>query len=137
MMWERLRPWLDERLPLADLIETLRHKTVPHHRYSIWYYFGGMTLFLFGIQVGTGALLLGTALGFYWSHQLQGHAWNADAKEILAILILAAYGAYLWLGRTTAWRGARAAGLCVANFLLVLFSYTIVNLYLTRYHRYF
>jgi len=89
------------------------------------------------VWVGTAALLFGTALGFYWSHQLQGRAWNADAKEILAILILAAYGAYLWLGRTTAWRGARAAGLCVANFLLVLFSYTIVNLYLTRYHRYF
>jgi len=53
-----LRAWLDERLPLADLIETLRHKTVPHHRHSIWYYFGGVTLFLFGIQVGTGALLL-------------------------------------------------------------------------------
>jgi cytochrome b6 len=52
------RSWLDERLPLADLVETLRHKTVPHHRYSIWYYFGGITLFLFGVQVGTGALLL-------------------------------------------------------------------------------
>jgi cytochrome b6 len=53
-----LRSWLDERLPLADLIQTLRHKTIPHHRHSAWYYFGGVTLFLFGIQVGTGALLL-------------------------------------------------------------------------------
>jgi cytochrome b6 len=52
------RSWLDERLPLGDLIDTLRHKTVPHHRYSAWYYFGGVTLFLFGLQVGTGALLL-------------------------------------------------------------------------------
>lgn len=57
-MGGRVRAWLEERLPLADLIAMLRHKTVPHHRYSVWYYFGGMTLFLFGIQVGTGALLL-------------------------------------------------------------------------------
>lgn len=57
-MWSGLRPWLDERLPLTDVIQALRHKTVPHHRYSVWYYFGGMTLFLFGMQVGTGALLL-------------------------------------------------------------------------------
>ena len=58
MMRGRLRSWLEERLPLADVIDTLRHKTVPRHRYSLWYYFGGMTLFLFGMQVGTGALLL-------------------------------------------------------------------------------
>ena len=54
----RVRPWIEERLPLRDLVQAMRHKTVPHHRYSVWYYFGGMTLFLFGIQVGTGALLL-------------------------------------------------------------------------------
>src|SRR5216110_3997514 len=33
-------------------------KEVPLHRHSIWYYFGGMTLFLFAVQVGTGILLL-------------------------------------------------------------------------------
>lgn len=89
------------------------------------------------VWVGTGALSFGTVLGFYWSHRLQGRAWNADAKEILAISMLAAYGGYLWLGRTTAWRGARAARWCVGSFVLVLFSYTIVNLFLSKYHRYF
>src|SRR5437879_9664899 len=33
-------------------------KEVPLHRHSIWYYFGGMTLFLFSVQVVTGILLL-------------------------------------------------------------------------------
>ncbi len=89
------------------------------------------------VWVGTGALCFGTALGFYWSHRLQGRAWTADAKEILAIVILGAYSGYLWLGRTTAWRGARAARWCVSSFVLVLFSYTIVNLFLSKYHRYF
>src|SRR6201993_625768 len=36
----------------------LREKTVPIHRHTIWYYFGGMTLFLFSVQVVTGILLL-------------------------------------------------------------------------------
>ena len=58
MMIDRLRVWFAERLALEPLVSVLRHKTVPQHRYSIWYYFGGMTLFLFAIQVGTGALLL-------------------------------------------------------------------------------
>jgi cytochrome b6 len=54
----RLFSWLDERLQLEDLLEFLRKKSVPRHRHSVWYYFGGVTLFLFLIQVATGILLL-------------------------------------------------------------------------------
>src|SRR2546422_2805611 len=36
----------------------LAHKTVPVHSATVWYYFGGITLFLFVIQVLTGVLLL-------------------------------------------------------------------------------
>jgi cytochrome b6 len=50
--------WLDERVPIAAVIEVLPHKRVPEHRFSIWYYFGGITLFLFVVQVVTGGLLL-------------------------------------------------------------------------------
>lgn len=54
----RLRAFLEERAGLGVLVELARHKRVPQHRRSIWYYMGGMTLFLFGVQVGTGILLL-------------------------------------------------------------------------------
>jgi cytochrome b6 len=50
--------WLDERLGLPDIREALAHKTVPVHSATMWYYFGGVTLFLFTIQVITGILLL-------------------------------------------------------------------------------
>ena len=50
--------WLDERLGLSALREFAAHKTVPLHSATIWYYFGGITLFLFTIQVLTGVLLL-------------------------------------------------------------------------------
>ncbi len=50
--------WLDERLEWNDLIAPLRKKTVPLHRLSYWYFLGGITLFLFIIQVLTGILLL-------------------------------------------------------------------------------
>jgi len=53
-----LRAWFEERTPAAPLVETIRHKTVPVHRFSVWYFFGGMTLFFFLVQVITGALLL-------------------------------------------------------------------------------
>jgi cytochrome b6 len=50
--------WLDERFGTGSVEEFLRHKTVPVSRHIIWYYLGGMTLFLFIIQVLTGILLL-------------------------------------------------------------------------------
>jgi len=53
-----LSEWFDKRIGL-DVITTLaREKAVPVHRHTIWYYFGGMTLFLFVTQIVTGALLL-------------------------------------------------------------------------------
>lgn len=57
-IWHNLRDWLDDRFGWDDLIAPLRHKTVPLHRLSYWYFLGGITLFLFIIQVLTGILLL-------------------------------------------------------------------------------
>jgi len=50
--------WLDDRLGLSTIREVAGHKTVPVHSATRWYYFGGITLFLFGVQVVTGILLM-------------------------------------------------------------------------------
>ncbi len=50
--------WLDERYNLSPLVTFLQHKEVPVHRQSVWYYTGGVALFLFIVQVATGILLL-------------------------------------------------------------------------------
>jgi cytochrome b6 len=50
--------WLEERVGLSEVERLLRKKEVPVHRHAVWYYLGGMTLFLLGIQVATGILLL-------------------------------------------------------------------------------
>src|SRR6476469_4108143 len=50
--------WLNDRLGLASIRALIDHKTVPVHSATKWYYFGGITLFLFVIQVLTGILLL-------------------------------------------------------------------------------
>lgn len=58
MAIETFKRWLDERLSISSLTRAAQKKEVPRHRQSIWYYFGGMTLFLFAVQVVTGILLL-------------------------------------------------------------------------------
>lgn len=55
---ERIEAWLNERVPLAGLKELMAKKVIPRHKHTIWYYFGGMSLFLFFTQVFTGILLL-------------------------------------------------------------------------------
>ena len=57
-MTAKITHWLDDRLGLSAIRELAAHKTVPVHSATRWYYFGGITLFLFGIQVVTGTLLL-------------------------------------------------------------------------------
>ena len=56
--FEKLRAWLDSRIGLKDLERIARKKEIPVHRHTVWYYLGGMTLFLFMVQVSTGILLL-------------------------------------------------------------------------------
>jgi len=50
--------WIDQRLGLEELLALARKKTVPQHRHSFWYLWGGLCLFFFAVQVVTGVLLL-------------------------------------------------------------------------------
>ncbi len=55
---ENVTSWLDDRLALPTIRELAAHKTVPMHRYMVFYYLGGMTLFFFFVQVCTGIMLM-------------------------------------------------------------------------------
>jgi len=50
--------WLDERFDLSGLRHFVADKGVPVHAQKVWYYLGGITLFLFAVQIFTGILLL-------------------------------------------------------------------------------
>ena len=63
----RVIDWLDDRLGFSVLKPLAKKKTVPVHRHTIWYYLGGMLVFLFVVQVATGVLLL-----FYYRPSAEG-----------------------------------------------------------------
>ena len=100
-----LGAWLEERLPLAAIRGFAAHKTVPVHRYSIFYFLGGMALFFFLVQVGTGVLLMlyyrpsadeafesvefiMTTVQFGWLIR-SIHSWSANLMIFFAFLHLA------------------------------------------------
>jgi len=94
--------WLDERYNLSGLIEFAKKKSVPKFRETIWYYFGGIALLLFVVQVISGILLLmyykgtedlafesvhfiSTKVSFGWLIR-SVHSWSANLM-ILAVFI--------------------------------------------------
>lgn len=89
------------------------------------------------VLIGLISISLGTVFGFVWVDRLKGSAGGGDIKHVVTLLVFVVYAAYLFLSRTTTWRGARASTLCVLSFVLVVLSFTVVNVYLSHYHRYF
>jgi cytochrome b6 len=103
--FDKALSWLGDRLPLAAAKGFSEHKTVPVHRYSVFYYLGGMTLFLFLVQVLTGILLmlyyrpsadeafesiefLMTTVPFGWLVRSL-HSWSANLMVFFAFIHLA------------------------------------------------
>jgi cytochrome b6 len=96
--------WLDTRLGFSALYPFIKKKDVPIHRHSFWYYIGGMALFLFFLQIGTGTLLLfyyrPSADGAYESVQFimsevqfgwlirSIHSWGANLMIFMALVHL-------------------------------------------------
>jgi ABC-type uncharacterized transport system permease subunit len=89
------------------------------------------------VLVGIISIAIGTALGFLWVDRLTGVIWHYDPKYVVTLLVLAAYVIYLRLARNPGWRGSRASRLCILNFAIVIFSFTVVNLFFSHAHRYF
>lgn len=110
---DKITRWLNERIGLEGIKEIAYHKKVPLHRHSIWYYFGGMTLFLFSIQIVTGILLL-----FYYQPGEQ-----TSYESVQHIVSDVPFG---WLIRSLhSW----SANLMVATAFLHMFSVFFLRAY--------
>lgn len=98
----RIWDWLDERYKMAELMEALLHVEIP--RSARTYYLGGITLFMFMIQVITGILLtiyyqptpdtaydsvlfIMNEVNFGWLIR-SVHAWGANLMVLFCVLHL-------------------------------------------------
>jgi cytochrome b6 len=101
--------WLDRRVGLRAFREFLEHKLVPTHHHSIWYYFGGVTLFLYLIQVATGVLLL-----LYYR--------PAPDSAFESVRYIVAHVPFGWLVRSVhAWAANLMVGAAFGHLFSVLF----------------
>ncbi len=114
MSCRRLKDWIDDRYDLEGFAGIARKKYVPSHRYDVWYFAGGLAMFLFGLQ-----FITGMALAFYYiPHPEYAH------KSIVDIVTKLNMG---WLFRSLHHWGAQLA-------IVVLFVHVFSTL-LTKAYR--
>ena len=128
---ERVLAFFVERLGLDDAQALAAKKRVPIHRTTIFYFLGGMALFLFGIQVATGILLslyykpspdqafesvraIMTEIDFGWLIR-SIHVWSANL--LIGVLFLHILTTYMM----RAYRGPREITWMTGVLLLCLF----------------
>jgi len=98
------------RLPALDVLSNLHRTTV---------------------AVGTAALAVASCLGLVWAKRNWGTYW--DPKVLFTFLVIAIYTFTLFPGATGV-RGKKMMLVSIGGFLLLMFSYTIVNLFITSEH---
>ena len=113
ILLEKVSAWFEKRVGSEALRHMLEAKVVPRHRFSIFYYLGGMALFLYAIQLGTGLLLLlyyepGVSTAYESVKRISGeipfgwlirsiHRWSADifigvvAAHMFTAFVMKAY----------------------------------------------
>ncbi len=108
-----IKNFVYQRLPVAEATALLENKRVPVHKYSPFYYLGGICLYLLVIQVITGILLL-----FYYQ--------PTEAEAYQSIKFIMTKVSFGWLVRSLhAW----SANLLILALFVHLFSTFLLKAY--------
>ena len=102
---------LFSRLPALDVLSRMHHTS---------------------IGIGVVSIGVATILGFIRADTNWATVW--DPKVFVTLLLIAVYVLCLLAGRLFSWSGRRIAWLSIGGYFLMLFSYTIVNLFITQEH---
>jgi cytochrome b6 len=104
--------YLDTRFKLSALIQFAKKKKVPEHKHSFWYYFGGICLFLFILQVLTGILLL-----LYYTPSVDSAHESWSANILIAAIFIHMFSSFF----LKAYRSPRELTWITGFFLLLIF----------------
>ena len=88
------------------------------------------------VMIGFPLLAAGIALGAYWANSAWGRYWGWDPKETSALVTWLVYGVYLHMRGIRGWTGNRSAVVLIGGFGAMIFSYFVVNLWVSGLHSY-
>ena len=104
-----------ERVPGADTLDTLAHRTI-----------------MFGFPIWTFAIIAGAI----WADSAWGRYWGWDPKETWSFITWVVYAGYLHARATAGWRGRKAAVVSLIGFACLLFNFFGINYLVSGLHSY-
>lgn len=105
---------LFRRLPALEILDDLSYRAV-----------------VFAFPMLTIAIITGSI----WAEEAWGRYWGWDPKETASFVTWLIFASYLHARITAGWQGKRAAWLSSLGFIMVLFTFFVVN-YVSRLHGY-
>ncbi|RMF68839.1 MAG: hypothetical protein D6743_02825 [Calditrichaeota bacterium] len=88
------------------------------------------------VNVGIVAVTLGMLLGFYMGMNVWEGSWAFDPKLLAVVISWAIYVTHFATRKFIGWQGRRAAIVSVVGFNWLLFSFIVVNLFLSKFHNF-
>ncbi len=132
-LFQNIYSYLDSRFKISDIVQFAKKKKVPEHKHSFWYYFGGICLFLFVLQVLTGIMLLlyyipsidsaHESINFIMSQVKFGwlirsvHSWSANI--LIGVIFIHMFSSFFM----KAYRPPRELTWITGFFLLLIFMF--------------
>ena len=132
-LYQNIYSYLDSRFKISDIVQFAKKKKVPEHKHSFWYYFGGICLFLFVLQVLTGIMLLlyyipsidsaHESINFIMSQVKFGwlirsvHSWSANI--LIGVIFIHMFSSFFM----KAYRPPRELTWITGFFLLLIFMF--------------
>jgi len=89
-----------------------------------------------GVKIGFVLFTIGMVTGSIWAHQAWDRYWSWDPKQCTSLTVWLVYGIYLFLRARRGWTGRRIAFFAVAGFVLLLFTFVIVEQIFPTAHKF-
>ena len=89
-----------------------------------------------GVKIGFVLFTIGMVTGSIWAYQAWERWWSWDPKQCTSLTVWLVYGIYLFLRARRGWTGRRIAFFAVAGFVLLLFTFVIVEQIFPTAHKF-
>lgn len=86
------------------------------------------------VMTGFTMLTIGLAAGLVYANVIWGRFWSWDPKEVWSAITWIFYAILLHGRISLAWRGRKAAIMCIVGFCVLLFTFLGVNFLLDGHH---
>ncbi len=88
------------------------------------------------VALGFVLLTMGIVTGSLWAHRVWGTYWSWDPKQCSSLTIWLVYAGYVWARWRQHWSARRVAYFAMAGFVVLVFTFVVLERVLQTAHRF-